>query len=266
MASLDYYIPPSTSSGDQHWRLPQFATQRLLDSYKSCATQSRFPLQQSNSWLAIHPSPPLSFVGMSRSGSSRPRLQVSPVRGAAWARLDTRPALQRSHSTPLVPTMSGSSEAGASGSQADKKRNKLGYHRTSIACSMVRSTRIQKQRNANHSQLGHCRRRKIRCMVPTDAPNRCSNCIRLKKECSFHPVDQPHEPHTKSITHIPVGAVLASQSLSSIHSATTPDSSVESTYGGLSTPNSLGGPVALPSSGSMFSSSMLTDCNITLFA
>ncbi|QUC18695.1 uncharacterized protein UV8b_02936 [Ustilaginoidea virens] len=53
----------------------------------------------------------------------------------------------------------------------EKKRNKLGYHRTSVACS-------------------HCRRRKIRCIASPDAPNRCVNCIRLKKECSFYPPDQ----------------------------------------------------------------------------
>ncbi|KAK2746300.1 hypothetical protein FQN55_005728 [Onygenales sp. PD_40] len=44
--------------------------------------------------------------------------------------------------------------AAAAGSAADKKRNKLGYHRTSVACG------------------------------------RCENCIRLKKECHFFPVDQ----------------------------------------------------------------------------
>jgi hypothetical protein len=58
------------------------------------------------------------------------------------------------------------------GSMGEKKRNKLGYHRTSVAC-------------------GHCRRRKIRCIAsPNDTQGRCINCIRLKKECSFFPVDQ----------------------------------------------------------------------------
>ncbi len=38
--------------------------------------------------------------------------------------------------------------------------------------------------------LGHCRRRKIRCVLaPGDLENRCENCIRLKKECNFYPVD-----------------------------------------------------------------------------
>ena len=39
--------------------------------------------------------------------------------------------------------------------------------------------------------IGHCRRRKIRCIpAPADPQQRCSNCIRLKKECNFFPVDQ----------------------------------------------------------------------------
>jgi hypothetical protein len=38
--------------------------------------------------------------------------------------------------------------------------------------------------------IGHCRRRKIRCLLQKDdAQGRCSNCIRLKKECTFYPVD-----------------------------------------------------------------------------
>ncbi|EEH22056.2 hypothetical protein PABG_04267 [Paracoccidioides brasiliensis Pb03] len=58
------------------------------------------------------------------------------------------------------------------GSAADKKRNKLGYHRSSVACV-------------------HCRRRKIRCLLASDdIQGRCENCIRLKKECHFFPVDQ----------------------------------------------------------------------------
>jgi hypothetical protein len=47
--------------------------------------------------------------------------------------------------------------------------------------------------------LGHCRRRKIRCIPsPADMQGRCVNCIRLKKECSFYPVDQQPPPDTRS--------------------------------------------------------------------
>ena len=42
---------------------------------------------------------------------------------------------------------------------------------------------------------GHCRRRKIRCLLaPEDPTSRCLNCIRLKKECNFFPVDQQPQP------------------------------------------------------------------------
>ncbi|KAL4786010.1 hypothetical protein BJX76DRAFT_346603 [Aspergillus varians] len=65
-------------------------------------------------------------------------------------------------------------------STADKKRNKLGYHRTSVACV-------------------HCRRRKIRCLVAADdVQGRCENCIRLRKECQFFPVDQQPPIEKKS--------------------------------------------------------------------
>jgi hypothetical protein len=52
------------------------------------------------------------------------------------------------------------------------------------------------------SALGHCRRRKIRCLLPSpeDPQGRCTNCIRLKKDCNFYPVDQagPVEQQPKS--------------------------------------------------------------------
>ncbi|QIX01195.1 hypothetical protein AMS68_006712 [Peltaster fructicola] len=65
-------------------------------------------------------------------------------------------------------------------SEADKKRNKLGYQRISVAC-------------------GHCRRRKIRCvMADADPQGRCSNCIRLGKQCVFYPVDQTGPPESKA--------------------------------------------------------------------
>ncbi|KPM43888.1 hypothetical protein AK830_g2668 [Neonectria ditissima] len=66
------------------------------------------------------------------------------------------------------------------GVSADRRRNRLGYHRTSVAC-------------------GYCRRRKIRCVPePSDGQARCTNCIRMKKNCVFHPVDQPPTPDTRA--------------------------------------------------------------------
>ncbi|TGO22985.1 hypothetical protein BPAE_0148g00150 [Botrytis paeoniae] len=85
---------------------------------------------------------------------------------------------KRSMSTPNIRT-SNNTDAAALALVNDKRRNKLGYHRTSVAC-------------------GHCRRRKIRCIpAPADPQNRCSNCIRLKKECNFYPVDQQPQPEPK---------------------------------------------------------------------
>ncbi|KAF7560865.1 hypothetical protein G7046_g3285 [Stylonectria norvegica] len=54
-----------------------------------------------------------------------------------------------------------------------KGRNKLGYHRTPLAC-------------------GHCRQRKTRC-IPSqaDAEGRCVGCIRMRKSCSFYQKTPP---------------------------------------------------------------------------
>ncbi|KFZ19726.1 hypothetical protein V501_00538 [Pseudogymnoascus sp. VKM F-4519 (FW-2642)] len=73
--------------------------------------------------------------------------------------------MKRSSSTP--------NQAVTDAALAEKKRNKLGYSRVSVAC-------------------GHCRRRKIRCEYARgDLQNPCANCIRLKKECNFLPIGQP---------------------------------------------------------------------------
>lgn len=45
--------------------------------------------------------------------------------------------------------------------------------------------------STNRKYVGHCRRRKIRCIPSLDSTEvRCQNCIRLKKDCQFYPVDQ----------------------------------------------------------------------------
>jgi hypothetical protein len=96
---------------------------------------------------------------------------------------------------------------------ADKKRNKLGYHRTSVACGEWMSHPIllpvKHTRSFFYSHppikcsysgaIVHCRRRKIRCLVAADDPQgRCENCIRLRKECQFFPVDQQPPVEKKS--------------------------------------------------------------------
>jgi hypothetical protein len=64
---------------------------------------------------------------------------------------------------------------------------------------------------------GHCRKRKIRCIPsPNDVQGRCINCIRLKKECSFFPVDQqpPIDPKQRSSSRSSTGPKLTSTSSS----------------------------------------------------
>lgn len=102
--------------------------------------------------------------------------------------------LKRSFSTPDTARLQKQAAEDSQGQQSstgEKKRNKLGYHRTSIACSMSDFLDgLCASSCANMEVEGHCRRRKIRCIASPDVPNRCVNCIRLKKECSFYPVDQ----------------------------------------------------------------------------
>ncbi|KAK8869418.1 hypothetical protein PGQ11_007996 [Apiospora arundinis] len=106
-----------------------------------------------------------------------------------------------SYATPSASSMEGANDPDNGHlalSSSEKRRNKLGYHRTSIAC-------------------GHCRRRKIRCILqPADPGGRCMNCIRLKKECSFFPVDQqpPTLPVQKQWTRSSVGSKIPSTSSS----------------------------------------------------
>lgn len=67
--------------------------------------------------------------------------------------------------------------------------------------------------------LGHCRRRKIRCLLASeDLQQRCLNCIKLKKECSFLPVDPQAQgerrPRTKSAVEARSGETSGSASSS----------------------------------------------------
>jgi hypothetical protein len=102
-------------------------------------------------------------------------------------------ALRRSSSTPHMRNLA-LGTAGDLSPTGDKRRNKLGYHRTSVACGKPCVTPACGAL-ADFTETGHCRRRKIRCLVANDeTTGRCANCIRLKKECNFYPVDQNPEP------------------------------------------------------------------------
>ncbi|KAI9746870.1 MAG: hypothetical protein M1815_004928 [Lichina confinis] len=102
-------------------------------------------------------------------------LSAAPLRRRRSSKLSMATGPRRGMSTPNLRDIAGSDHGHMSygpGGAGSKSRNKLGYHRTSVAC-------------------GHCRRRKIRCLLaPDDTQGRCANCIRLKKECNFFPVDQ----------------------------------------------------------------------------
>ncbi|KAL8654912.1 MAG: hypothetical protein Q9210_001216 [Variospora velana] len=110
---------------------------------------------------------PSQYTDLGPVPSQQPMSRASTSHAAARRRRSSKGAMmssiKRSASTPNV---RGVVTGESSMSLTDKRRNKLGYHR-------------------------HCRRRKIRCLLALDDPqNRCSNCIRLKKECCFFPVDQ----------------------------------------------------------------------------
>jgi hypothetical protein len=135
-----------------------------------------------------------ALVPQSRSPSS-PTLEV-PVRNRGTVMASKSGKVKRSLSTPNVRGQA-SSDAAALALSAEKRRNKLGYHRTSVAC-------------------GHCRRRKIRCIpAQGDLQNRCSNCIRLKKECIFFPVDQPPQLESRNARDPIIQEVMGSGSQSS---------------------------------------------------
>lgn len=165
---------------------------------------------------------PLNAIRSLSSSQNNMPLAAAPTGTARRRRLSkgtTGAAIKRSASTPNVRGL-GASEAAMS--LADKRRSKLGYHRTSVACG--RSLRGVVA--FDHSfplltirLLVHCRRRKIRCLLaPDDHQNRCLNCIRLKKECNFYPVDQQppveRRPRTGSKTEGRSGDTSASSSSS----------------------------------------------------
>ena len=120
-------------------------------------------------------------------------------------------SLKRSASTPNV---RGFPNSDAGMTLAEKRRNKLGYHRTSVACGTLSSETCV---DCNSFSLsGHCRRRKIRCLLaPDDPQNRCANCIRLKKDCNFFPVDQQPQVERRPRTSSRAETMASSSSDSS---------------------------------------------------
>ncbi|KAF1852147.1 uncharacterized protein K460DRAFT_271568 [Cucurbitaria berberidis CBS 394.84] len=113
-----------------------------------------------------------------QESTMQPQQQSSKKRRSSKSKVPGE--LRRSTSTPHMRSLN----LGASGElspTSNKARNKLGYHRTSVAC-------------------GHCRRRKIRCLLaPDDPQSRCANCIRLKKECNFFPVEHTEPQGSQAV-------------------------------------------------------------------
>lgn len=100
---------------------PKSAPELLSSSSFSFPNPSSLPSQQ----MLPHPSGPLTAP---MSAQRRRKTGKHPVS-----------TLKRSASTPNV-------RGGESGmSVADKKRNKLGYHRTSVACGMCTSNQVKNQ-------------------------------------------------------------------------------------------------------------------------
>ncbi|TIA30515.1 hypothetical protein D6C79_09648 [Aureobasidium pullulans] len=132
-----------------------------------------------------------------------PTLPHSSSAGIAKRRKNSKvkmsPILKRASSTPQLNGLSVQESGGLSPTALDKRRNKLGYQRISIACS-------------------HCRRRKIRCVLAeSDDMGRCNNCIRLKKECVFYPVDSAGGPESRAQTKGSKDSSVISNSPSEMH-------------------------------------------------
>ncbi|KAI1379446.1 hypothetical protein F4677DRAFT_464753 [Hypoxylon crocopeplum] len=148
-----------------------------------------------------------SEIGVSQAGYMGSHLtptshlegnQMSPARRRESLSKEFK--LKRSVSTPNVrPQGTNEADHGPLGLSNEKKRNKLGYHRTPIAC-------------------GHCRKRKIRCKQPEvpDVLGRCESCINLGRDCVYAAVNQPPPPAPgqRQGTRASVGTSLASPSTS----------------------------------------------------
>ncbi|KAI0525990.1 hypothetical protein F5B22DRAFT_657204 [Xylaria bambusicola] len=113
---------------------------------------------------AQHPAPPHPLSAYPSPATHSPLAKRRESMSKAFK-------LRRTYSTPNVrPQGMNEPDTEPLGLSGEKKRNRLGYARTNMAC-------------------GNCRKRKIRCQ-PVKDDGRCSQCIRLKKDCQFYAVDQ----------------------------------------------------------------------------
>ena len=154
---------------------PAYWDTMSLDALTS-DTGGEFAGLQAGMTHTVLPQDPVSTFGTTTASPSHARRK--------WC-------IQRSRSNPNMRLLSG--DEGSASSAAEKRRNKLGYHRTAVACGQLAIyPGGYSNNNASDICLGHCRKRKIRCVTANDDPSsRCQNCIRLKKECHFFPVENP---------------------------------------------------------------------------
>lgn len=106
----------------------------------------------------------------------------------------------------------------------EKKRNKLGYHRASAACSEKYPQRPPPKITGpaeTNRRLGEacCRHRKIRCRPGSTGQKKCMQCEKLNKECKFESVSvnsgSPTESRHASMSRASAGNRMASASSSS---------------------------------------------------
>ncbi|CAJ2513861.1 Uu.00g019800.m01.CDS01 [Anthostomella pinea] len=168
---MSYQYPPSHNGAEM-----DMSHHSYMSGYPTPTTSSlevRPALQLHPAQQLPPPPTPLSalFPPLAYPALASARMPLAQRRES----LSRASKLKRSVSTPNVRPQ-GMNDSDSLSLHGEKKRNKLGYHRTSIAC-------------------GNCRKRKIRCQPRNgDIQNRCEQCIRLKKDCNFYPVDQQPPP------------------------------------------------------------------------
>lgn len=131
--SFDYF---SAQADESSWFPDALTAQHLVAEYNvSLKQQQNNPIAFDTSRLSPSQQSSTASESMSPNDSSGSGLEGSHTPTAWKERRDSNLVLKRSHSTPAVKTMALNSNALDQGAQGEKKRNKLGYHRTSIACS-----------------------------------------------------------------------------------------------------------------------------------
>ncbi|KAF2098034.1 hypothetical protein NA57DRAFT_76831 [Rhizodiscina lignyota] len=181
--ALEVLTPINTKVLPEHGHLTLFGRNNL-GPWNNMPQDSQGPSTQPPTTSGADSSLPGALHSeASSSGDGMPPPSAATT-SSGKKRKPSKPKLQqdlrRVASTPHIRGLAQTETSPLQSPTSDKRRNKLGYHRTSVAC-------------------GHCRRRKIRCLVASDDPHgRCLNCIRLKKDCHFFPVDQgPSDPKSR---------------------------------------------------------------------